>query len=147
VRFGSSASKGIIFYLLIEMFLIALVEKLMPEIQLEVAVFSLQQIIFQNGMASAFPLEQLPWGFWQIKNDTLTGNFGFVGNKMAFTLGKLTEIKSHFITYKSNENTSYLTTKLIKTVNVYVLKSNYNRIVSDEMVNVVKDSGEGRCFL
>ena len=66
---------------------------------------------------------------------------------MAFTLGKLTEIKSHFITYKSNENTSYLTTKLIKTVNVYVLKSNYNRIVSDEMVNVVKDSGEGRCFL
>ena len=40
--------------------------------------------------------------------------FGFVGNKMAFTIGKLTEIKSHFITYKSNANTSYLTTKLIK---------------------------------
>ena len=50
-------------------------------------------------------------GFWQIKNDTLTGNFGFVGNKMAFTLGKSTEIESHFITYKSNENTSYLSTK------------------------------------
>jgi hypothetical protein len=33
---GSSASKGIIFYLLIGMFLIALVEKLMPEIQLAV---------------------------------------------------------------------------------------------------------------
>ena len=97
-------------------------------------------------MASAFPLEQLLLIIWQIKNDTLTGNFGFVGNKMAFTIGKLTEIKSHFITYKSNENTSYLTTKLIKTVNVYVLKSNYNRIVSDEMVNVVKDSGEGRFF-
>jgi hypothetical protein len=55
------------------MFLIALVEKLMPESQLTIAVFSLQQIIFQNGMASAFPLEQLLWGFWQIKNDTLTG--------------------------------------------------------------------------
>jgi hypothetical protein len=48
------------------------------------------------------------------KNDTLTGNFGFVGNKMAFTLGKFNKIKSHFITYKSNANTSYLTTKLIK---------------------------------
>ena len=144
---GSSASKGIIFYLLIGMFLIALVEKLMPEIQLTVAAFSMQQIILKNGMASAFSLEQLLLVFWQIKNDTLTGNFGFVGNKMAFTIGKLTEIKSHFITYKSNENTSYLTTKLIKTVNVYVLKSNYKRIVSDEMVNVLKDSGEGRFFL
>ena len=90
------------------MFLIALVEKLMPEIQLAVAVFSMQQIILKNVMASAFPLKQLLWGFWQIKNDTLTGNFGFVGNKMAFTQGKLTEIKSHFITYKSNVNTSYL---------------------------------------
>ena len=73
--------------------------------------------------------------------------FGFVGNKMAFTIGKLTETKSHFITYKSNENTTNLTTKLIKTVNVYVLKSNYNRKVSYGMANVVKDSGEGRCFL
>ena len=66
----------------------------MPEIQLTNAAFSMQQIILKNVMASAFPLEQLLWGFWQIKNDTLTGNFGFVGNKMAFTIGKLTEIKS-----------------------------------------------------
>lgn len=98
-------------------------------------------------MASAFSLEQLLLIFWQIKNDTLTGDFGFVGNKMAFTIGKLTEIKSHFITYKSNENTTDLTTKLIKTVNVNFLKSNDNRIVSYEMANVVKDSGEGQCFL
>ena len=55
------------------MFLIALVEKLMPEIQLTVAVFSMQQIILKNGMASAFSLEQLLLIFWQIKNDTLTG--------------------------------------------------------------------------
>ena len=147
MRCGSSASKGVIFYLLIGMFLIALVEKLMPEIYLAGVVFSIRQIIIKNGMASAFSLEQLLLVFWQIKNDTLTGDFGFVGNKMAFTIGKLTEIESHFITYKSNENTSYLTTKLIKTVNVYVLKSNYKRIVSDEMVNVLKDSGEGRFFL
>ncbi len=52
--------------------------------------------------------------FWQIKNNTLAGSFGFVGNKMAFTIGKLTEFQSHFITYKSNSNTSYLNTKLIK---------------------------------
>ena len=83
------------------MFLIALVEKLMPEIQLAVATFSMQQIILKNVMASAFPLEQLVWGFWQIKNDTLTGNFGFVSNKMAFTIGKLTEIKSHLLLTKA----------------------------------------------
>ena len=77
-------------------------------------------------MASAFSLEQLLLVFWQIKNDTLTGDFGFVGNKMAFTIGKLTVIKSLFITYKSNENTSYLNAKLIKTVTVNVLKNDGN---------------------
>lgn len=109
----------------------------MPEIQLTVAVFSMQQIILKNVKASAFSLEQLLWGFWQIKNDTLTGNFGFVGNKMAFIIGKLTEIKSHFITYKSNANTSYLNTKLIKTVTVNVHISDGNRKYSYEMANVV----------
>ena len=82
------------------MFLIALVEKLMPEIQLTIAVFSMQQIILKNVMASAFPLEQLLLIFWQIKNDTLTGNFGFVGNKMAFTIGKLTELKLFYYLQK-----------------------------------------------
>lgn len=86
-------------------------------------------------------------GFWQIKNDTLTGNFGFVGNKMAFTLGKSTEIESHFITYKTNAYTSYLNTKLIKTVTVNVLKRDGNQKYSYEMANVVAASGEGRCFL
>ena len=145
--YDSSVSKGIIFYLLTGMFLIALVEKLMPEIYLAGAVFSIRQIIIKNGMASAFSLEQLLLVFWQIKNDTLTGNFGFVGNKMAFTIGKLTEIKSHFITYKSNANTSYLNIKLIKTVTVNVHKSDSNRKYSYEIANVVKDNGEGRCFL
>ena len=36
---------------------------------------------------------------------------------------------------------------LLKTVTVNVLESKHNRKVSDEMANVVKDSGEGRCFL
>ena len=66
---------------------------------------------------------------------------------MAFTLGKFNKIKSHFITYKSNANTSYLNTKLIKTVTENVHKSDGNRKYSYEMENVVKDSGEGRCFL
>ncbi len=64
----------------------------MPEIQLVDAVFSMQQIILKNVMASVFPLEQLLLFIWQIKNDTLTGSFGFVGNKMDFTIGKLTVI-------------------------------------------------------
>ena len=147
MRCGSSASKGIIFYLLIGMFLIALVKKLMPEIQLTVTVFSMQQIILKNGMASAFSLEQLLLVFWQIKNDTLTGDFGFVGSKNGFTTGKSLKVKAIFRTYKSNANTSYLNTKLIKTVTVNVLKSDGNRKYSYEMANVVKDSGEGRCFL
>ncbi len=65
---------------------------------------------------------------------------------MAFTIGKLTEIVSHFITDKSNENTTDLNTKLIKTVTVNVHKSNGSRKYSYEMANVVKDSGEGRFF-
>ena len=73
MRCGSGASKGIIFYLLTGMFLIALVEKLTPEIQFAFSVFSWQKIILKNAMASAFPLEQLIGFFWQIKNDTLTG--------------------------------------------------------------------------
>lgn len=81
------------------------------------------------------------------KNNMLAGDFGFVGNKMAFTTGKLTKMESYFIIYKSNEKTSYLNTKLIKIVNVSVLKSNYKRKVSTEMEYVVTDSGEGRCFL
>ena len=40
-----------------------------------------------------------------------------------------------------------LNTKLLKTVTVNVLESKYNRKVSDEMANVLKDSGEGRFFL
>ncbi len=40
-----------------------------------------------------------------------------------------------------------LYTKLLKTVTVKVLESNYNRKVSYEMANVLKDSGEGRFFL
>ena len=40
-----------------------------------------------------------------------------------------------------------LNTKLLKTVTVNVLESNYNRKVSDEMANVLKDSGEGQLFL
>ena len=40
-----------------------------------------------------------------------------------------------------------LNTKLLKTVTVNVLESNYNRKFSDEMANVVKDSGEGWSFL
>ena len=39
-----------------------------------------------------------------------------------------------------------LNTKLLKTVILNVLESNYNRKVSYEIANVVKDSGEGWFF-
>ena len=40
-----------------------------------------------------------------------------------------------------------LNTKLLKTVTVNVLESNYNRKFSYEMAKVLKDSGEGQHFL
>jgi hypothetical protein len=52
---------------------------------------------------------------WQIKNDTLTGSFGFVGSKNGFTTGKSIKDKAIFRTYKSNENTTDLCVKLLKT--------------------------------
>ena len=48
---------------------------------------------------------------------------------------------------KTMQTLTALNIKLLKTVTVNVLESKYNRKVSDEMANVVKDSGEGRCFL
>ncbi len=58
------------------------------------------------------------------------------------------KVDKHFTTLtKAMQILTDLNTKLLKTVTVNVLESNYNRKVSDEMANVVKDSGEGRCFL
>jgi len=67
--------------------------------------------------------------------------------KWLLPLANSLHTKSHFFNYKSNANTTDLCTKLLKTVTENVLKSNYNRNVSDGMENVVKDSGDGRCFL
>ena len=90
------------------MFLIALVEKLMPEIQLAVAVFSMQQIIlkkrygisFSAGAITTYLLANKKWySYW---------DFGFVGSKNGFTLGKSLYVKAIFRTHKSNATTSYL---------------------------------------
>ena len=67
--------------------------------------------------------------------------------KMALTIGKSLKVKAIFRTYKSNENTTDVCTKLIKTVTVNVLESKYDRKISYEIANVVKASGEGWCFL
>ncbi len=48
---------------------------------------------------------------------------------------------------KAMEILTALNTKLLKTVTVNVLESNYNRKVSNEIVKVLEDSGEGRFFL
>ena len=67
--------------------------------------------------------------------------------KMALTIGNQLNIKAIFRTYKSNENTTDVCVKLLKTVTVNVLESNNDRKLSYEIVNAVEDSGEGRCFL
>jgi hypothetical protein len=56
----------------------------------EIQCFGLLEIMLRNGMASAFPLKQLLRVFWQIKNHTLAGFFGFMGRKMALSIGKFT---------------------------------------------------------
>jgi hypothetical protein len=70
-----------------------------------------------------------------------------VGSKNGFTIGKSLKVKAIFRTYKSNENTTDVCVKSLKTVTVNVLESKYDRKLSCEKANVVKDSGEGRCFL
>ena len=70
-----------------------------------------------------------------------------MGSKNGFTIGNSLKVRAIFRTYKSNENTTDVSVKLLKTVTVNVLESNYNRKLSDEMANVVAASGEGWCFL
>ena len=54
----------------------------------------------------------------------------------------------HFTTLtKAMQILTDLKTKLLKTVTVNVLESNYNRKFSYEMAKVLKDSGEGQLFL
>ncbi len=55
--------------------------------------------------------------------------------------------KPFFELTKAMQILTDLNTKMLKTVTVNVFESKYNRIVSYEIVNVVKDSGEGRFFL
>ena len=70
-----------------------------------------------------------------------------MGSKNGFTIGKSVKVKAIFRTYKSNENTTDVCVKLLKTVTVNVLERNNDRKLSYEIANVVEDSGEGRCFL
>ena len=48
---------------------------------------------------------------------------------------------------KTMQTLTALNIKLLKTVIVNALESNYNRKVSYEMAKVLKDSGEGQLFL
>jgi hypothetical protein len=58
------------------------------------------------------------------------------------------KVDKHFTTLtKAMQILTDLNTKLLKTVTVNVLESNYNRKVSYEIAKVLKDSGEGRFFL
>ena len=57
-------------------------------------------------------------------------------------------VDKHFTTLtKAMQILTDLNTKLLKTVTVNVLESNYNRKFSYEMAKVLKDSGEGQLFL
>ena len=62
--------------------------------------------------------------FWQIKNHTLAGFLVLWVLKTALTIGNKLNVEAIFRTYKSNENTTDLSTKLLKTVTVKVLESN-----------------------
>ncbi len=61
------------------MFLIALMEKLMPEIQLAVAVFSIQQIILKKRYGISFSAEAITWDFLANKKMILLLGFWFCG--------------------------------------------------------------------
>ena len=83
-----------------------------------------------------------------MKSNTLAGSFGFVGTENGFNHRQINwTSKPFFSTYKSNANTTDLTSQLLKTVNVNVLKSNNNRILSYEKANVLNGGGEVVVFL
>jgi hypothetical protein len=78
------------------------------------------------------------------KNNTFAGNFGFVGNKMAFTRVKTTKIKAILLLTKQCKY--YLFNhNVYKTIEIYLLKliHSFKSILSYEMVLVVC---EGRFF-
>ena len=106
VRWCSSASKGIIFLFAYWDVSDCFSGKADAIDLKERKCFKLIKVIISTGMASALPLEQWLGVFWQIKNDTLTGSFGFVGFKNGFTIGNSLKVKAIFRTYKSNENTT-----------------------------------------
>ena len=59
--------------------------------------------------ASAIRENNLSFGWWQMKNDTLAGSFGFVGTENGFNHRQINNIsKPFFSTYKSNANTTDL---------------------------------------
>ena len=86
---AEAQSKCIFFYLLTEMFLIDFTIGLMLTLpkndRFDFKVISLLKTLGIKLMENQFTK-----CFWQIKKDTLAGIFGFVGRKMAFTIGKST---------------------------------------------------------
>ena len=108
-------------------------------------------LIFSNGMASAFPLKQLLRIFWQIKkwySCWLLLILWVLKNAYSYIVNIRNKDDKHFTTLtKAMQILTDLKTKLLKTVTVNVLESNYNRKFSYEMAKVLKDSGEGQLFL
>ena len=65
---------------------------------------------------------------------------------MALTIGNKLNVKAIFRTHKSNKNITDLSVKLLKTVTVKVLESNYVRKRSYGIAKVVEGGGEGWFF-
>ena len=92
---AEAQSKCVFFYLLTEMFLIDFTIGLMPTFpkndRFDFNVNSLLKTLDIKLMENQFTK-----CFWQIKKDTFAGSFGFVGRKMAFTIGKSTTLIKPF---------------------------------------------------
>ena len=73
VSVAVARSKCIVFLFAFGLFLIAFVEKLVPEWRSDLRVVCYLKAVLVSDVATAFPEKQLLGVLWQIKNDTLAG--------------------------------------------------------------------------
>jgi hypothetical protein len=99
VGWGSSAGKGIVFFMRIKELKIVFVEKLVPDLLLRVQkekgfYFSTTwHLLFRKNNGSSINGKKKQYSCWP---------FDFVGRKNGFSLGKATTLQSHFF-YLQNQ--------------------------------------------
>lgn len=151
VRRGSRAGKGILFYLLIGMLLIAFMDSQCLDLCSVNSVQCSENYCFEKAKALVIVKGIYIGACGKLKMILLLAFFWFCGclYQSAESRRQIVAEELFIIlegTHKSSANTTDLTSQLLKTVNVNVLESKHERIFSFEKENVLKGGGEGWFF-